>query len=82
MGFSYIFYKEVPVDEDNIFSINLSEDNGIDGVKLKKSKKYEISGLSINQSTGLGVLLPNIEGKKALSNILRTIKTIKTISLT
>lgn len=31
-----------------------------------------ISGLSINQSVGGTVLLPNAEGKKALSDILRT----------
>ena len=43
MEFSHIFYKEVPVDEDNTFLLN---------VKFNKSKKYEISGLSINQSSG------------------------------
>ena len=31
-----------------------------------------ISGLSINQSVDGTVLLPNAEGKKALSDILRT----------
>ena len=35
-------------------------------------KKYVISRLSINQDTTLYVSLPNIEGQKALSNILRT----------
>ena len=64
MEFSHIFYKEVPVDEDNIFSLNLSENNKVDSLKVDKSKKYEISRLSIKQSTGPGVLLPNVEGKK------------------
>lgn len=35
-------------------------------------KKYAISRLSINQDTTLYVSLSNIEGQKALSNILRT----------
>ena len=68
----HTFYKELPVDEDNIFSLNLSENNKVDSVKFDKPKKYEISGLSINQSTGPGVLFLNVEGKKALNNILRT----------
>lgn len=36
MGLSYIFYKELPVDDDNIFSANLPEDNEIEDVSLKK----------------------------------------------
>ena len=64
MEFSHIFYKEVPVDEDNIFSLDLSENNNVDSLKFDKSKKYEISSLSIKQSTGPGVLLPNVEGKE------------------
>ena len=46
------------------FSLNLSENNKVDSLKFDKSKKYEISRLSIKQSTGPGVLLPNVEGKK------------------
>ena len=72
MEFLHTFYKELPVDEDNIFSLNLSENNKVDSVKFDKPKKYEISRLSINQSTGPGVLFLNVEGKKALNNILRT----------
>ena len=72
MELSHIFYKEVPVDEDNTFLLNLSENNKIDSVKVNKSKTYEISGLSINQSSGHGVLSPSIKGKKVLSDILRT----------
>ena len=72
MEFLHTFYKELPVDEDNIFLLNLSENNKVDSVKFDKPKKYEISGLSINQSTGPGVLFLNVEGKKALNNILRT----------
>ena len=45
MEFSYVFYKEIPLNEDNIFSANLTENNGVEQVKLKKSKIYAISGL-------------------------------------
>ena len=67
-----MFYKEIPLDEDNIFSPNLMENNGVEKVKFKKSKIYAVSGLSIDQDTQSNVSLPNVEGKKAHSDILRT----------
>ena len=70
MEFSHVFYKEPPVDEDNIFSANLTENNEIEQIKLKKSKIYAISGLSIDQDLKSNVSLPNTEGRKALRDIL------------
>ena len=70
MEFSHVFYKELPVDEDNIFSANLTENNEIEQIKLKKSKIYAISGLSIYQDLKSNVSLPNIERRKVLSDIL------------
>ena len=40
--------------------------------KFKKFKIYPISRLSIDQDSQSNISLPNIEGKKALSDILRT----------
>ena len=71
MEFSHVFYKEIPLNEDNIFSANLTENNRVEQVKFKKSKIYAISWLSIDQKTQPNVSLPNIEGKKVLSDILR-----------
>ena len=59
MEFSEVFYKEIPLDEDNIFSGNLMENNEVEQVKFKKSKIYTISGLSIDQDTQSNVSLPN-----------------------
>ena len=70
MEFSHIFYKELPLDEDNIFLENLTENNEVEQ-SFKKSKLYTISGVSIDQDTASNVSLPNVEGKKALSDILR-----------
>ena len=36
---SHIFYKEFPLDEDNIFSTNLAENNEIEQIRFKKLKK-------------------------------------------
>ena len=65
------FWKEIPVDEDNIFSTNLAENNEVEQIKFKKSKIYAISGLSVDQDIQFNVSLPNIERKKTLSDILR-----------
>ena len=47
MDYSHVFYKEIPLDENNIFSANLMENNGVEQAKFKKSKIYAINGLSI-----------------------------------
>ena len=71
MEFSHVFYKELPVDEDNTFSANLSKNNEIEQIKLKKSKIYATNRLLIDQDLKSNVSLPSIEGRKALSDILR-----------
>ena len=78
MEFSHVFYKEIPLDEDNIFSPNITKNNEVEQIKFKKSKTYAISGLSIDQDAQSNVFLPNAEGKKALSDILRTYAEEKT----
>ena len=72
MEFSHVFYKEISVHKKNIFSANLAENNDVDQIKFDKSKTYAISGLPIDQDIQSNASLLNIEGKKALSDILRT----------
>ena len=66
MEFSHGFYKELYVDEDNIFLAKLIENNKIEQINLNKSKIYAISGLSIDQDLKSNVSLPNTKGRKAL----------------
>ena len=47
MDLLHIFYKELPVDDDNIFSANVAENNEIEEVSLKKDQKYMVTGLSL-----------------------------------
>ena len=52
MELIHIFYKELPVVENNIFIANLTEKNEVDTVKFKKSREYAVTGLSIKQDIG------------------------------
>ena len=36
MGPAHIFHNELPLDENNIFSANLTENNELEEIKFKK----------------------------------------------
>ena len=40
MEFSRVFYKDIPLDEDNIFSGNLTENNEVEQISFKKKQNY------------------------------------------
>ena len=40
------------MDENNIFTANITEKNEVENVKFKKSLEYAVTGLSINQDIG------------------------------
>ena len=48
----HIFYKELPGDENNIFTAK----NELQNVKFKKSLEYAVTGLSINQDIGSALM--------------------------
>ena len=52
----HIFYKELPVDENNIFTANITAKNEVENVKFKKSLEYAVTGLSINQDIGSALM--------------------------
>ena len=45
----HIFYRELPLNKNNIFTANIAEKNEVEEVKFIKSKEYANTGLSINQ---------------------------------
>ena len=45
---SYIYFKEIKIDQDNTFTANFSEENEIENVKFNKENEYGITGLTIN----------------------------------
>ena len=63
MEFLHVIYKKIPVDEDNIFLANLTENNEVTQIKFKKSKIYTMSGLSIDQDIQSNISLPKLKEK-------------------
>ena len=73
MEFSHVFYKEIPLDEDNIFSANLTKNNEVVQVKFKKSKIYAIEAIEqVTKTLNLMFLYQTLKKKEALNDILRT----------
>ena len=68
---AHVSYNELPLDENTIFSISLTENNEIEEIKFKKSNA--ISGLPINQEIDNKefVPLPNTDAEHQLSDIMR-----------
>ena len=67
------FYKELPIDENNIFTANLAEENEVEEVRFKKSKEYSITGISINQEVEPDLVpIVDLDNQNALSDLLRT----------
>ena len=70
MGFSHIFYKKLPLDDGNTFSANLVENDGIEGVLLKKDRECMVTGLSINQKAVTDIR----DGKLSFLDVMFSVK--------
>ena len=57
MEATHIFYKELHVDKNNIFTANIAEKNEVEEVKFKKSKEYAATGLSVNEDTDSSLVM-------------------------
>ena len=47
-----IFYKELSVNENNTFTVDITKKNKVENVRFKNSPEYAVTGLSINQDIG------------------------------
>ena len=69
----HVFSSELPLEENNIFSVNLAENNETEEIKFKKSKNYTIRGVAIKQKVNSDfVPLSNVHAQNALSDFIRT----------
>ena len=68
----HIFYKEIPVDESNIFTANRAEEIEKEEVRSKKSKEYAVTGLFINQEIDSRlVAVTHADWQEAISNLIQ-----------
>ena len=68
----HVFYKELPVDEDDIFTVDITKENEVKNVKFKKSLQYGFTGLSINQNIGSSLVsVTDIDRQYFLNNTIQ-----------
>ena len=61
-------------DENNISTADIKEKNEVENVRFRKSLKYAVTGLSINQDIGSAlVTVTDVDQKKLLSNAIQKI---------
>ena len=79
----YIFYKEIPVEENNIFTANVTEKNEVEKVKFRKSAEYAITELLINQDIDSSLdAVTDTDRQNVLSNLIqKLVKEIKEYKL-
>ena len=66
----HIFYRELPIDKNNIFTANLAEKNEVQEVKFKTSKEYAITGLSISQDIDSNIAaVTDTDREEIISNL-------------
>ena len=69
----HIFYKELPIDDDNIFTTNLSEKFEVQGILYKKYNEYAVIGLFINQDTDNLIKVTDRNRKKILQELIESL---------
>ena len=76
METAHIFYKEIPIDENSIFTANIAEENEVEDVRFKKSKEYAVTGLSFSQDLDSSLVSVTDTGRQEVINnlIQKTIK--------
>ena len=67
----HIFYKELPIDQNNTFTANITQENEVEKAKFKKSREYAVTGLSINQDIGSSVVaITDTDRQDEISNFM------------
>ena len=74
MELIHIFFKELPADENNIFTADIAEKDEVENVTFKKSQEYAVTGLSINQDVGSElVIVTDTDRLNFLSNSMQNL---------
>ena len=82
---SYIYFKEINIDQDNFFTADFSKENEIEEVLFNKENEYGVTGLTINSILPDEKILKieNVKEQKKISDeIQELIKNYKEPDLT
>ena len=77
---SYIYFKEINIDQDKSFTADFSKENEIEEDLLNKENEYGITGLTINSilPDKKNLKIENVKEQERISNeIQELIKIIK-----
>ena len=77
---SYIYFKEINIDQDKSFTADFSQENEIEEDLLNKENEYGITGLTINSilPDKKNLKIENVKEQERISNeIQELIKIIK-----
>ena len=69
----HIFYNEIKIDKDNIFTANISQENEVENVFFNKDKEYVITGMVIKPDI-IDSDLIKIKSTKELDRISKEIQ--------
>ena len=69
----HIFYKELEIDGNNVFTANISQENEVENVIFKKNKECAITGMTIKPDIGSYSLL-KVSDKQKLKKISKKIQ--------
>ena len=60
----HIFYKELTVAENNIFTADITEKNEVENVRFKISVVYAVTGLLINPDIDTSLIIGTDMGRQ------------------
>ena len=63
----HIFYKELTVAENNIFTADITEKNEVENVRFKISVVYAVTGLLINPDINTSLIIGTDMGRQNVS---------------
>ena len=66
---SYIYIKEINIDQDKSFTADFSKENEIEEVLFNKENEYRVTGLTINSilPDGKIIKIENVKKQKRIS---------------
>ena len=64
----HIFFKELEIDQDNTFTANVSQENGVENVTFNTDEEYAVTGM-VTKPDIVDSELVKIENTKELDRI-------------